>query len=78
MTLEEVMKAVDELSPDELHELRAYIEQREREAAAEDALWDKAFADSQDFLTKLADDIEAQYRAGLTEEFDPDTDSDLQ
>ena len=65
------MKVVDELSPDELHELRAYIEQREREMAENDALWDKAFSNSQDFLNKLAQDIEAQYLAGLTEDFDP-------
>jgi hypothetical protein len=29
MTLQDVMKAVDQLSPDELRELREYIERRE-------------------------------------------------
>lgn len=37
-----------------------------------DALWDKMFAASQDYLDKLADEIESKYLAGLTEEFDPD------
>ncbi len=41
-----------------------------------DALWDKTFADSQDVLEKLADEAHAEYLAGLTEEFDPDTDPD--
>jgi hypothetical protein len=43
-----------------------------------DALWDKMFASSQDYLDKLAEEIEAKYLAGLTEEFDPDNDPDLQ
>lgn len=29
MTLTEIMQAIDELSPDELHRLQAYIQQRE-------------------------------------------------
>jgi uncharacterized alpha-E superfamily protein len=33
MTLQDAIKVVDELSPDELQELRAYIDQRERESA---------------------------------------------
>ena len=50
----------------------------EEELAADDALWDEQFAASQDILDKLADDALAKYHAGLTEEFDPDTDPDLQ
>lgn len=50
----------------------------EAEFAADDALWDEQFAASQDVLDKMADDALAKYRAGLTEEFDPDTDPDLQ
>ena len=50
----------------------------EEELAADDALWDEQFAASQDFLDKLEEETLAQYRAGLTEEFDPDTDPDLQ
>jgi hypothetical protein len=48
------------------------------EELADDALWDEQFAASQDFLDKLEEETLAQYRAGLTEEFDPDTDPDLQ
>jgi hypothetical protein len=44
----------------------------------DDAAWDASFANSQDFLEKLAAEGEALYRAGLTEDFDPDTDPDLQ
>jgi hypothetical protein len=42
-----------------------------------DALWDKMFAASQNYLDKLADEIESKYLAGLTEDFDPDDDPDL-
>ena len=48
------------------------------ESAADDALWDEQFADSQDFLDKLEEATLAQYRAGKTEDFDPDTDPDLE
>jgi hypothetical protein len=41
-----------------------------------DALWDKTWANSQDVLDRLADEAHAEYLAGLTEDFDPDTDSD--
>ena len=43
-----------------------------------DAIWDEMFATSQDYLDKLANEIEAKYLAGLTEDFDPDNDPDLQ
>jgi hypothetical protein len=49
----------------------------EEELAADDALWDEQFATSQDVLDQLAEDALAKYHAGLTEEFDPDTDPDL-
>jgi hypothetical protein len=50
----------------------------DEELAADEALWDKQFADSQDVLDQLAKSIHADYIAGLTEDFDPDTDPDLQ
>ncbi len=50
----------------------------EEELAADDALWNEQFAASQDVLDKLAENALAKYHAGLTEEFDPDTDPDLQ
>ena len=39
----------------------------------DDACWEKAFANSQDALAKLAAEAMAEERAGETEEFDPDT-----
>lgn len=44
--------------------------------AVYDAIWDKTFAESQDVLDRLADEAHAEYVAGLTEDFDPDTDPD--
>ena len=48
------------------------------ESVTDDALWDEQFAASQDFLDKLEEETLAQYHAGTTEDFDPDTDPDLQ
>jgi hypothetical protein len=42
--------------------------------AVYDAIWDKTFAESQDLLDALADEAHAEYLAGETEDFDPDTD----
>ena len=36
-------------------------------------LWDEAFARSPDMLAKLATEAMAEYRAGKTQELDPDT-----
>jgi hypothetical protein len=41
-----------------------------------DALWDKTFAETQDVLDRLADEAHEEYLAGLTQDFDPDTDPD--
>ncbi len=41
---------------------------------ADDALWDKQFANSPDTLNLLEREGLADYCAGLTEEFDPDED----
>lgn len=43
-----------------------------------DELWDRQFAASEDVLDQLSQETLAHYRAGLTQDFDPDTDSDLQ
>ena len=43
-----------------------------------DELWDKQFSASEDVLDQLSEETLAQYQAGLTEDFDPDTDPDLQ
>jgi hypothetical protein len=34
--------------------------------------WDKAFANSQDVLAKFASEAMAEYKAGKTQELDPD------
>jgi len=39
---------------------------------SQDAIWDELFANSQDILSKMSQDITAEYEAGLTEDFDPD------
>lgn len=39
-----------------------------------DVLWDKTFAETQDVLERLAEEAHQEYLAGLTEDFDPDTD----
>lgn len=40
---------------------------------ASERQWDKAFAGSADALATLADEALKEYRAGKTEELDPDT-----
>jgi hypothetical protein len=45
--------------------------------AVYDAIWDKAFAESEDLLERLADEAHAEYLAGETEDFDPDSDDAL-
>lgn len=47
------------------------------ELAADDVLWDQQFETSQDFLDKMEQETLIQYHAGMTEDFDPDTDPDL-
>jgi hypothetical protein len=42
-----------------------------------DAIWDKKFTESEDLLDRLASEARAAHLAGLTEDFDPDTDPDL-
>ncbi|MHB8628284.1 MAG: hypothetical protein ACYDBJ_04260 [Aggregatilineales bacterium] len=42
--------------------------------ATEEALWDEFFTKSQDLLDELGREIQAEYEAGLTDEFDPDVD----
>jgi hypothetical protein len=43
-----------------------------------DQLWDAQFAASHDLLRELADEAHQEYLAGKLEDFDPDTDPDLQ
>ncbi|MBZ0291308.1 MAG: hypothetical protein K8L99_01960 [Anaerolineae bacterium] len=67
---------LDEIANGELIVVRPAM--TDEELAADEALWDQQFAESQDVLDRLADSIHAAYAAGLTEDFDPDTDPDLQ
>jgi hypothetical protein len=54
-------------------EVRIMIEVLDPEAgAADEALWDEQFANSQGTLSKIAEKIRAARKAGLTEPFDPD------
>jgi hypothetical protein len=39
----------------------------------EEAKWDQSFARSPDLLAKLASEAMAEYRAGKTQELDPET-----
>jgi len=58
-------------------EVRIIIETIDTEAeAADEALWDEQFANSPDILDLLAHEAREEYYAGLTDDFDPDTDPD--
>ncbi len=85
MTVIEVIGRVNDAGhlefeqPDDLPpgEVRIIIETIDAETeAAEDALWDEQFANSPDTLDFLAREAREEYYAGLTDEFDPDTDPD--
>jgi len=65
---EQGIKDLAEAVPAMIHEL----------ARLHDELWDKQFAASENVLDQLAEETLAEYHAGLTEDFDPDTDPDLQ
>ena len=43
------------------------------EEIEDEILWDKAFGNSKDALAKLAAEAMAEYRAGKTQELDPET-----
>jgi hypothetical protein len=43
------------------------------EELEDDQRWDESFARSPDLLAKLADGAMAEYRAGKTQELDPET-----
>jgi hypothetical protein len=86
MTIVEVIGRVNERGQLEFEppthlrpgEVRIIIETIDAEAeAADEALWDEQFANSQDVLEFLANEARAEYAAGLTEDFDPDDDHDV-
>ncbi len=43
------------------------------EELEEERKWERAFADSQDMLAKLAAEAMTEYQAGKTQELDPET-----
>jgi hypothetical protein len=43
------------------------------EELEDDVKWEKAFARSEDFLARLAAEAMTEYRAGQTQELDPET-----
>lgn len=43
-----------------------------------DQLWDAQFATSPDLLREMAEEAHQEYLSGTLEDFDPDTDPDLQ
>ena len=43
-----------------------------------DQLWDVQFAASHDLLREMADEAHQEYLSGTLEDFDPDSDPDLQ
>ena len=69
------MFAAEQGIKDLAHAIPAMIHELAR---LHDELWDKQFAASEDILDQLAEETLAQYQAGLTEDFDPDNDPDLQ
>jgi hypothetical protein len=70
------LELLNEIASGELIVVRPSV--HDEELIADEALWDKQFGESQDVLDRLADSIHADYVAGLAEDFDPDTDPDLQ
>jgi hypothetical protein len=79
MTLQDVMKAVDRLSADELRELRRYLDQRESTAALEltpderARRLDKAFEQLREGLTQeQLDEMTGAMNAEYIEPFDED------
>jgi len=61
MNLQEVMKAIDHFSPEELHELRAYLDRHEAQNLPPCAL-------SPEERARRLDEAFAQLREGLTPE----------
>ena len=67
--LEKAFQAVAKLPVEEQEIFARWI----LEELEDEKSWDEAFAKSQDVLSKMAAKALENYRAGLTEELDPDT-----
>jgi hypothetical protein len=66
--LEQAFAQITKLSEQEQEAVAAWI----LEELASERRWDTAFADSQEKLVHLANEALAEYRAGRTQELDPD------
>ena len=67
--LEEAIARLKTLPPNEQDAIAAII----LEELEDEKRWDAAFAKSQNVLAKLASEAMAEYRAGKTQELDPET-----
>lgn len=70
--LEKAITKLKTLPPSEQDAIAAMILE-ELEELEDEIRWDAAFALSHDALAKLAAEARAEYRAGKTQEFDPET-----
>ena len=66
--LEKVLTEVYKLSPEKQDAIAAII----LEELEDERRWDKAFADSQEILSKLAAKALTEHCSGQTQELDPD------
>jgi hypothetical protein len=67
--LEQAISRLKTLPPTEQDAIAAII----LEELEDEVRWDSAFAKSKDVLANLAGEAIAEYRAGKTQEFDPET-----
>ena len=67
--LEQAISRLKTLPASEQNAIAAMI----LEEVEDEARWDAAFAKSQDALAKLASEAMSEYRAGKTQELDPET-----
>jgi hypothetical protein len=67
--LQQVIAQIEKLPSDKQDAIATLI----LEELEEDQRWDDSFARSPDLLAKLAAEAMAEYRAGKTQELDPET-----
>jgi hypothetical protein len=67
--LQQVIAQIEKLPPDKQDAIATLI----LEELEEDQRWDDSFARSPDLLAQLAAEAMAEYRAGKTQELDPET-----
>lgn len=66
---QQVIAQIEKLPPDKQDAIATLI----LEELEEDQRWDDSFARSPDLLAQLAAEAMAEYRAGKTQELDPET-----